>query len=101
MTKIISLSESNKEKEVPDNTQMQIIEELFFVPFGCTEGICGTCKIEVIEGMENLSEKSEQEKLMNLEENIRLACQCRINNGSVKIKHLVNHLHKVQAEQNN
>lgn len=55
------------------------------IPFGCESGICGTCIIEVLEGMENLSEKNESEDMMELEANQRLACQCRIRKGNVKI----------------
>lgn len=56
------------------------------VPFACTEGVCGTCVIEVTEGMENLSEFTQEEKdfLGELDKE-RLACQCKIKQGSVKI----------------
>ncbi|MEG2981757.1 MAG: 2Fe-2S iron-sulfur cluster-binding protein, partial [Stenotrophomonas sp.] len=32
------------------------------VPFACTEGVCGTCVVEVVEGQENLSEFTSEEK---------------------------------------
>ncbi|MDB2614244.1 (2Fe-2S)-binding protein [Chlamydiales bacterium] len=57
------------------------------VPFACTEGVCGTCVIEVIEGEENLSPPTEEEADFLGEGCLdeRLACQCKIKNGNVKI----------------
>ncbi|BAZ44767.1 ferredoxin [Chondrocystis sp. NIES-4102] len=49
-------------------------------------GQCATCIVEVVEGMDNLSPKTdfEQRKLRKKPENYRLACQTLVN-GSVKI----------------
>jgi ferredoxin len=58
------------------------------VPFACTEGVCGTCVIEIKEGKENLSRPT-QEELDFLGDGTcdeRLACQCRIKQGIVRIK---------------
>ncbi|MEI6379759.1 MAG: 2Fe-2S iron-sulfur cluster-binding protein [Cyanobacteriota bacterium ELA615] len=50
-------------------------------------GQCGTCIVEVVEGMENLSPKTdfEKRKLKKKPENFRLACQTMVN-GPVVIK---------------
>ncbi|WP_013322272.1 2Fe-2S iron-sulfur cluster-binding protein [Gloeothece verrucosa] len=50
-------------------------------------GQCGTCIVEIVEGMENLSPKTdfEQRKLKKKPENYRLACQTLVN-GPVKVK---------------
>jgi ferredoxin len=50
-------------------------------------GQCGTCIVEITEGMENLSPKTEveQRKLKKKPENYRLACQALVN-GSVSVK---------------
>jgi ferredoxin len=50
-------------------------------------GQCGTCIVEVEEGMENLSERTEAEKrkLKNKPDSYRLSCQTLVN-GPVKIK---------------
>lgn len=57
------------------------------IPFACEEGICGTCVIEVEEGMENLSEYTQEElDFLGDPGCERLACQCRIMKGKVKIK---------------
>jgi ferredoxin len=55
------------------------------VPFSCEQGYCGICAIDILKGEENLSELDEQEKSMGLDRKRRLACQCKIMNGSVKI----------------
>lgn len=57
------------------------------IPFACEEGVCGTCVIEVEEGMENLSDYTqEEEDFLGEQDYERLACQCKIKNGCVKIK---------------
>ncbi|OAB56768.1 iron ABC transporter substrate-binding protein [Phormidium willei BDU 130791] len=50
-------------------------------------GQCGTCIVEVIEGMENLSPPTETEKrkLRKKPDSYRLACQVQVN-GEVSIK---------------
>lgn len=50
-------------------------------------GQCGTCVVEVVEGMENLSPKTEVEerKLRKKPDNYRLACQTIVN-GSVTVR---------------
>lgn len=59
------------------------------VPFACTEGVCGTCVVEVVEGMENLSPMTQEEKdFLGEDEDLceRLACQCKIaKNGDVTL----------------
>lgn len=76
-----------EEHELPGDSRIQEICEEAGVPFACTEGICGTCVIEVTEGMENLSEfTQEEEDFLGEMDNERLACQCRLKSGYVKIK---------------
>ncbi|MBO9999639.1 MAG: (2Fe-2S)-binding protein [Cyanobacteria bacterium SID2] len=50
-------------------------------------GQCGTCVVEIIEGMENLSPRTEVEKrkLRKKPDTYRLACQTLVN-GSVSVK---------------
>ena len=51
-------------------------------------GQCGTCIVEIVEGLENLSPKTESEerKLKNKPKNYRLACQTSVNQGNVSVK---------------
>lgn len=50
-------------------------------------GQCGTCLVEIVEGMENLSERTafEQRKLKRKPDSYRLACQTLVN-GPVSVK---------------
>ncbi len=50
-------------------------------------GQCGTCVVEIVEGMENLSPRTavEEQKLKKRPPNCRLACQTVVN-GPVTVK---------------
>ena len=80
------LKTDDNQVEVTNGEAILNAAEELGVPFGCRAGVCGTCKTKVIEGMENLSEKNEQENEMDLEEGERLMCQCKIKSGEVKIQ---------------
>lgn len=58
--------------------------------FGCREGNCATCMIHVDAGMENLNPPTDEEQMTllpsELEEGVRLACQCRVLGGEVKVR---------------
>jgi ferredoxin len=58
--------------------------------FGCTEGTCGVCEVTVLEGRENLSRITDEEKdyLLeeDLEEGMRLGCQVKVRKGNVTLK---------------
>lgn len=85
MAKLI-FKNTGEERELKDGSPIAEVCEEAGVPFACTEGICGTCVIEVVEGMENLSDFTQEEKDFLGEQNHeRLACQCKINSGLVKI----------------
>lgn len=79
--------ENKEENELPDNSPISEICEEAGVPFACTEGVCGTCVIEVLEGMENLSRPTQEELdfLGDATCKERLACQCRIKSGTVRV----------------
>ena len=86
MAKII-FEDNAEEVSLPDDSPIVEACEQAGIPFACTEGVCGTCVIEVTEGMENLSDfnQAEEDFLGDLDRE-RLACQCRIKGGCVKIK---------------
>lgn len=71
---------------VADDSEMQQPCEDLGVPFACTSGICGTCMIDIVEGEDNLTDLSEMEEDLGMEKCQRLACQCRIKSGTVKIR---------------
>jgi ferredoxin len=78
--------ESDETYEIEDGAPIAEACEEAGVPFACTEGVCGTCVIEVKEGMENLSPfTQEEEDFLGKMEHERLACQCKLKQGRVKI----------------
>lgn len=86
MAKIL-FEDTNEEFDLPDGSPIAEACEQAGVPFACTEGVCGTCIVEVVEGMENLTEfnQAEEDFLGELDRE-RLACQCKIKCGKVKLK---------------
>lgn len=86
MAKLI-FADTDEAHELEEGSPIAEVCEEAGVPFACTEGICGTCVIEIVEGMENLSQFTQEEEdfLGELDEE-RLACQCKIIRGTVKIR---------------
>ena len=76
---------ATEERELKQGDSLTEVCEDLGVPFGCTEGICGSCRIEILEGEGNLTDLTEEEKTFNMDKKTRLACQCKIKNGDVKI----------------
>lgn len=85
MGKLI-FEDTEEEFAIEDGAPIAEACEQAGVPFACTEGVCGTCVIAVKEGMENLSEFTQEESdfLGDMEEE-RLACQCKLKCGTVKV----------------
>lgn len=81
------------EVEVPSGTRFQDIVEASNadVTFGCRNGTCGTCRISIEKGMENISPMGREEKdfleSMGAAENERLGCQIRVN-GDCSINYI-------------
>lgn len=87
MAKLI-FDHSGEEIELPDDSPITEACEEAGVPFACTEGVCGTCVIEIKEGQENLSSPTREEEdfLGTNPTEERLACQCKIKKGCVRIR---------------
>ncbi len=77
---------NDDEHHIDDGAELKELCEDAGIPFACSEGVCGTCIIEVKEGKENLSEMTQEElDFLGETDDERLACQCKINEGTVKI----------------
>lgn len=87
MAKLI-FENNDDEIELEDNSPIAEACEDEGVPFACEEGVCGTCVIEIVSGGENLSSPTQEEEDFLGEGccDERLACQCRIKKGTVKIR---------------
>ena len=84
MAKII-LKKTGESREIEDGESIRLASEELGVPFGCRNGNCGTCMIDIVEGEENLSELSLAEKILERDKKHRLACQCKIEKGEVVV----------------
>jgi len=84
MAKIIDVK-TEREIEVADGESIKDACEKLGVPFGCNTGLCGTCMIDIVSGEENLSDLTEEEKILERDKKHRLACQCKIESGEVGI----------------
>lgn len=86
MAKLI-FDHDDEEVELTDGSPIAEACEESGVPFACTEGVCGTCVIEVKSGKEHLSKPTQEELdfLGDDTEDERLACQCKIMGGCVRI----------------
>ena len=83
MAKIVM---ETQEKEVEDGGKITNVCEDMGIVFGCRTGLCQTCRIKVLEGAENLSELTDVELDAGLDKETRLACQCTLKSGMIKIK---------------
>lgn len=80
------LKTNKKQIEVVNGTSVIDACENLGVPFGCTDGVCGTCRTLVKSGIENFGEKNEKENNMDLTDNERLMCQCTMSGGEAEIE---------------
>ena len=82
----IIFKETDQEVEVEDGTSIKEACEQAGVIFGCEDGYCGTCRISIGEGEENLEPKNRNElDLTGNDPKRRLACQCKIDSDIIEI----------------
>ncbi len=83
----LKFQHSSEEIDLTDGSPIAEICEEAGVPFACTEGVCGTCVIEVVEGANNLTDPSPEEVDFLGDDcaEERLACQCQIKSGTVTL----------------
>jgi len=90
--KILNFTNANEKHEFNGTVDATIYDSLesqgFELPHGCLAGSCGACRIEIIEGAENLKTPSAVESdtidhikknlVNNPSKNIRLSCRAKI-----------------------
>jgi ferredoxin len=81
---LVNFSTDEMEVEAPHGTHLATIADASRadLTFGCRRGTCGTCRVEILSGWENLSQPTAEErafleKLPDASRN-RLACQVRV-----------------------
>ena len=91
MAKVV-YSNNSEEVEVDSGTELRKVtqDKGWHIPYGCEDGLCGTCVVKVAEGADNLSDVEEKEEMTLTAMGVfdgehRLACQCKVN-GDVKIE---------------
>lgn len=57
------------------------------LPFACTEGVCGTCVVEIVEGMLSDPTQEEYDFLGDDTGSERLACQCKMRSENVTVRY--------------
>jgi len=80
--------------EVPEGGPLVDVcdESLAPVPFSCRSATCGTCRIEVVQGLELFEPRgSEEEELLDIlgdPPSVRLACQAQLKktDGLVRLR---------------
>jgi len=78
---------NGKTAEIPEDTNPYDTFEKLGMDFSCCNGICGTCKMKVNSGMENINKKTEPEEEFPLEDNERLGCQCHKLSGNIEVEY--------------
>ena len=85
---------STDKKSVPANVGERLVDiahkEHAGIPFGCQNGICGTCLSHIKKGKELLSPPSPKEKrtleMFGADQQQRLVCQCVIEkDGDIEV----------------
>lgn len=85
----VTFKNDNLTVECPTGTKLVDLSESkgASINYSCKEGVCLTCLINVVSGMEHLNAKTENEKstleAFGAQANQRLACQVVINGDCV------------------
>lgn len=79
-----TIKSQSKSIAVIDGGSMEASAELG-VLFGCLHGVCGKCATDVVSGHKNLTAPTDEEHAMDLPDNRRLMCQCRVTKGTVTL----------------
>ncbi len=86
----VEIKNDGKSVQVPDGSLLAELDGKCSILFACKVGSCGSCKVRVLEGMENLEAPSEAEKsglaIFATEPSERLPCVCKIKKGKVKVE---------------
>jgi ferredoxin len=78
---------NDKDAEIQEGENPHETFEKLGMDFSCENGVCGTCKMKVLSGMENINQKTDEENDFPLDDDERLGCQCRELAGDVEIEY--------------
>mgnify|MGYP001381279946 CR=1 FL=1 len=86
----VEIKNDSKTVKVPDGALLAELDGKCSILFACKAGSCGSCKVKVTEGMENLEPPNDIEQsglaIFGTDPSERLPCVCRIKKGKVKFE---------------
>jgi len=87
----VEIKNDGKTIEVADGSLLAELDGKCSILFACKAGSCGSCKVRVLEGMENLEPPNEEEKAglatFGSDPSERLMCECRIKKGKIVVEY--------------
>jgi len=87
----VEIKNEGKTIEVPDGASLVELEGKCGILFACKVGSCGSCKVKVLEGMENLEAPGEEEKAgletFGTDPADRLLCKTNIKSGKIVVEY--------------
>jgi len=87
----VEIKNDAKNVEVPDGALLAELDGKCSILFACKSGSCGSCKVKVLKGMENLEAPNDVEKAaletFATSPNERLPCVCKIKKGKVTVEY--------------
>lgn len=87
----VEVKNDAKTVEVPDGSLLVELDGKCSILFACRVGSCGSCKVKVLEGAENLEPPNDAEQaglsIFATDPAERLLCVCRMKGGKIKVEY--------------
>lgn len=87
----VEVKNDSKTVKVADGALLAELDGKCSILFACKAGSCGSCKVKVVSGMENLEAPNDIEQAglatFGGDPNERLMCVCKIKKGKVTVEY--------------
>ena len=87
----VEVKNDNASVEVADGALLAELDGKCSILFACKTGSCASCKVRVVEGMDNLEAPNELEQAglatFATDPTERLMCQCKIKGGKIVVEY--------------
>jgi adenylate cyclase len=87
----VEIKNDGKTVKLADGAALVELDGKSSILFACKSGSCGSCKVKVTEGIENLEAPNDVEQAglatFGTDPNDRLPCVCKIKKGKVKVEY--------------
>lgn len=87
----VEVKNDGKSVNVADGSLLAELDGKCTILFACKTGSCGSCKVKVLEGVENLEAPNELEQTglatFATDPSERLMCVCKIKKGKVTVEY--------------